>query len=291
MKTHLRVIHLGCTIIFAAALLLMLLAWPVLAGEGGLSSITTGLPYTSPDSGWSNFAPTGWVTTTTLVASVRVTDSAGLNPTTAVYAYSTDGGVSWGNWASATATADISTTAIITTPLLTLGDGITNAVRFAISDTAAVPATDLSPAYNVRIDSTASIAAVAYLPIVLKSATGDTYEPNDTRSGSYGPLTSGAVYASYIWSPTDTWDCFWFDPSGLGPVTADLTSIPPGTDFDLYLYDSTTSASSVAKSQNPGNANERIVYFLGHDRQHYICVYAFSGWSSTDNYLLSVTYP
>lgn len=290
MNKCLRVKRLGYILLVTSGLLLAALTWPVLAHEVTSSPCTIGPYPTSPDSGWHSFAPTGWVTTTTLVASVQVTDSAGLNLTSAVYAYSTDGGLGWSNWAPATATGEVLTTATITTSLLTLDDGITNAVRFAISDTAAVPATDLSPVYSIRIDSTSSITPVTYLPIVLKNATGDTYEPNNSRSGSYGPLTSGVVYASYIWSATDTWDCFWFEPSSLGTTTIDLTSIPPGTDYDLQLYDSATGGP-IKESRNSSNADERIVHSLSHTNRHYICIYAFSGWSSTNSYLLSVTYP
>ena len=99
--------------LFAAALLLVALAWPVLAGEEASFPIATSLSHTSPDSGWSGFSPTGWATTTTLVASVQVTDSAGLNFARAVYAYSADGGVSWSNWVPAKATGDTSTAATI----------------------------------------------------------------------------------------------------------------------------------------------------------------------------------
>jgi hypothetical protein len=289
MRLPLRVNQLMRTFIVSAGLLLAALAWPALASNRAPSPGSASLPRVSPDSGWSNFTPTGWVTTTTLVASVRVTDSAGLNLTTAVYAYSTDGGLNWSGWASAMAAGTSSTTAVITTPLLIFGDGITNAVRFAISDTATIPDTDYSPTYTLRINSTPPTRV--YLPIVFKNATGDTYEPNNSRSGAYGPLASGTVYASYIWSAADTWDCYWFDPSGLGTVTINLTSIPLGTDYDLFLYDSTTSTTSVANSRKPGNADEQIVYSLGHDGRHYICVYGYSGWSNTDSYLLSVTYP
>jgi hypothetical protein len=130
-----------------------------------------------------------------------------------------------------------------------------------------------------------------YLPLVLKNATGDTYEPNNSRSGSYGPLASGVTYVSYIWSETDTWDCYWFDPADSGTITATLTSIPPGADYDLFLYDFITSTQSIDNSRSPGAADEQIVYNLGHALRHYLCVYAYRGWSYTDSYLFRVTYP
>lgn len=385
MKLHTGAKRLGGTFLVAASLLLMTLTWPVPARDETPLSPPGSLPFASAHGEWNDFAPASWVTSTTIVASVQVTDPAGLSLVTALYAYSTDGGLDWTNWAAATAAETVSTTAIINAPPLTFGDGVTNVVRFDISDTAPIPATDFSPTYTLRIDSvppssiilipandalitetiggkllingiaadatsgldrveistdsgsgwataagttawsytwtlplannisyplraravdlagnfqatmataivTIGVTRETFLPIVLNPPS-DTYEPNDSRSGAYGPLTSGTTYDSYLWSASDTWDCYWFDPSSLGTVTIDLTSIPSGTDYDLFLYDSTTSTSSVARSQNLNNADEQIVYSLGHADRHYVCIYAFSGWSNTDSYLLRVIYP
>ncbi len=360
------------------------MAWPVTAAHQVASATGVYVPPASPQSGWNGFTPTTWLTSSNVTAGVSVTDTAGLNLTTAVYRYSNNGGAAWEDWQTAPAGSDISTEATISTPLLILNDGITHAVQFAISNTATIPEMVLSTSYPVRVDSVPPVAAIRapqtgavitqvvnnqlvitgtvedatsgaadveisvdekqnwqpavgvstwaytwtttlvdgavytlyiraadnagnlqspglpvtftyrpptynFLPMVIKGPT-DTFEPNDSRSTSYGPLNSGQMYTSYMWSTLDNWDCYWFEPHNLGQATINLTSIPAGTDYDLYLYDSLT-ATNLATSKNYGTANEQIIYNLKQLTRHYVCINRYSGYSNTDSYLLQVTHP
>lgn len=78
-----------------------------------------------------------------------------------------------------------------------------------------------------------------YLPMVFNfRPLLDTYEPNETLSTAYGPLTTGQTYTSYISSIEDM-DYYYFDVSSLGKISITLENIDTSTtDLDLYLLDS-----------------------------------------------------
>ncbi len=111
---------------------------------------------------WSNFAPTGWVTS--LPATVTLTAQApgGLMGGTAACAVSTDGGASWTAWsASGLAIGGVlSTTQFITVTGLVLVDSANaNRVRFQIQEVGGT-IVETSPAYSVLVDTKAPTATV-----------------------------------------------------------------------------------------------------------------------------------
>lgn len=280
----------------ATGLLLAALAWPALAYWRDFSPVLASLAPAALHAGRHNLAladrPASTGPTSTILTpsnGVLITQAAGSPLRVAGTAVATAGlervevsTNSGGLWATAVGTATWSYT--WTLPAA-------NHVVYTISARAVDKAGTVQQPPAIITVTLDNVEAVVHLPLVLKNATGDTYEPNNSRSGAYGPLASGTAYASYVWSANDTWDCYWFDPTGLGTVTITLTSIPAGTDYDLQLYDSATSSSPVKESRKFGNADEQIVYGLGHADKHYTCVYAYSGWSNADSYLLSATYP
>ncbi|MGB9592841.1 MAG: hypothetical protein ACPL7R_01735, partial [Anaerolineae bacterium] len=110
---------------------------------------------------WAEFRPTGWITQSLVSASVSVTDSDGLQDTTAQYSYSTDGGGSWFSWGQAglTISGDLTTTKRMTVTNLFLPDsGTNNLIMFRILDGAAM--TETSPAYPLAVDSAAPSSLV-----------------------------------------------------------------------------------------------------------------------------------
>jgi hypothetical protein len=114
----------------------------------------------------------------------------------------------------------------------------------------------------------------------------DTYEPNDTFSQAYGPLTPGVAYLSYIAS---MWDNDYYKisvPSGCQRINVSLTSIPGGCDYDLDLYNS--SGYRVASSYNSGNMDEYISYVPAVSGTYYLRVYPYgSSYSTSDSYQLT----
>ncbi len=140
-----------------------------------------------------------------------------------------------------------------------------------------------------------------YLPLVMRgycSCGPDNYEPNDSCEQAYGPLTSGQTYQSWISccdvaTPKKS-DYFYIDINTTNAINIYLTDIPinnpPGTDYDLYLYNESGCVpnTSVAKSEGTGSS-ETISYSPPATGRYYIRVYGRSGYSASP-YSLRVTY-
>lgn len=135
------------------------------------------------------------------------------------------------------------------------------------------------------LDFEEAFIMMSYLPIVMREygATGDTYEPNDTPSQAYGPLSPGVTYQSYIWTEDDT-DAYWINITHLNSINVSLTNIPVGCDYDLSLYDE--SLNEVDWSWNGGNADEYISYAPSSTGKYYIVVFQYEGYSTTQPYHL-----
>jgi bacillolysin len=113
----------------------------------------------------------------------------------------------------------------------------------------------------------------------------DTYEANNSISAAYGPLTSGTVYNSYIYSSTDS-DYYYFDKTVAGTITVSLTNLPK--DYDVYLLNS--AGTVVAKSENGSTTSESISYASAPVGKYYVKVVGYSGaYSTTTAYALKVT--
>nr|WP_308216587.1 M4 family metallopeptidase [Pseudalkalibacillus decolorationis] len=115
----------------------------------------------------------------------------------------------------------------------------------------------------------------------------DTYEPNNSISDAYGPITTGTTYNSYISSASDV-DYYKFDASTTGNISVSLSNLPG--DYDVYLYNS--NGSLVAQSENGGTSSESISYSASNTGTYYVKVVGYNGASSTSTaYALNVTYP
>ena len=128
-----------------------------------------------------------------------------------------------------------------------------------------------------------------FLPAVLKNVVGsDPHEPNNTW-GDATLLTSGQPMDSWIFYDGDV-DYWYFKASAsqYNVINLDLTSIPDGTDYDLYLYDQ--NHNLIASSENSGSASESIVWTIlpGADSYYFAKVYPYYGWSNVDSYRLEV---
>ena len=115
----------------------------------------------------------------------------------------------------------------------------------------------------------------------------DTYEPNNSTSAAYGPITSGTVYNSYIYSAADT-DFYHFNTTAAGTITVSLTNLPK--DYDLYLLNS--SGATVAKSENGTTSSENISFTTTTAGKYYAKVIGYSGaFSTATAYALKATFP
>ncbi len=105
---------------------------------------------------------------------------------------------------------------------------------------------------------------------------------NNSRAAAEGPLISGVDYFGF---PNDGWDCFKFDVSADGEITASLTG-HTGSGVCLYL---------VSKKINLLHQHcEPPYYFeipVNRDDEHYVCIKTTSGFNSNTSYTLQVTFP
>ncbi|SDX32868.1 thermitase [Marininema mesophilum] len=113
----------------------------------------------------------------------------------------------------------------------------------------------------------------------------DTFEPNNSLATSHGPLTSGTVYNSKIFSETDE-DWYKIKTSSTGTIAVNLSNVP--ADYDLYLYNS--SGNLLSYSWNSGTSNESISTRRAAGT-YYIKVVGWDGaHSTTSNYALKATF-
>lgn len=126
-----------------------------------------------------------------------------------------------------------------------------------------------------------------FIPIILKTSGGggDTYEPNDTPATSYGPLSPGTTYQSYIWTAND-YDGYYINVTSLNPIIINLTNIPAGTDYELDLYDE--NVNWLDSSYNIGNTDEYIYFTPTTTGRYYILVYSYDGYNTTQPYSLHI---
>jgi hypothetical protein len=203
---------------------------------------------------WSNFSPTGWITTSqTVNVMIHVQDSgSGLDISTAQYATSTNGS-SFGGWLSAGISgADWMTTSQTVTANIAFGQdsgsGHLNQVKFRINDMAGN--LSASSAYNVDIDTTA--------PSNPTSLSGDrnvnTWSINPTAVMTWSGATdasSGIQGYSYLWDQSAaTIPDTTLDTSG----SSASTTIPGDAKtwyFHVRTVDNVGHWASNAKSQGP----------------------------------------
>lgn len=114
----------------------------------------------------------------------------------------------------------------------------------------------------------------------------DTFEPNDSSTQAYGPLTRGSSYSSKICSSTDV-DWYKITVASAGTITLTLT-VPSTNDYDMELY----TSMWVKGSYNGTGASESISYYASTPGTYYIRVYGFNGsFNTTSSYTLWGTWP
>ncbi|MBC7224268.1 MAG: hypothetical protein H5T59_08365, partial [Anaerolineae bacterium] len=173
---------------------------------------------------WSDFAPTGWVTTTIVTCSIKVVDPVGIQPDTAAYRFSTNGGATWSAWTPALATSPVSTTAYITAPGVSFVEsGTLNRVDFRILDTNGI--TDTSFPYGVLVDPTPPTNPTVVTSTSHVVSVWSTDNTVDVTWSGAGDATSGVAGYSYLWdtSPTTL-------PDAVQDTAGTSTTSPPLAD-------------------------------------------------------------
>ena len=133
--------------------------------------------------------------------------------------------------------------------------------------------------------------ATFYLPTPHPS-NGDACEPNDSRDEACGPLAPGVVYQFHALckdgsEKDDDW--YYIRIGKRDPINISLSSIPLGTDYDLYLYYD-SDENPLAYSRKPGSADEHIHYTPESAGAYFMLIHPYRGCSDTDSYALVASY-
>ena len=225
---------LGITIFLALLAALFIWAGPSRVQAQPPERTLPQAPLSDATSTWGGFQPSGWATTTSPACSVTVTDSLGLQETTALYRYSTNGGSSWSAWSSAglSISGDTDTTKYITVTGVTfIQSGTDNLIQFRILDLNGDP--DTSPVFLVKVDSQAPAAP------------------------------TGLAVSPAGWSPTNGFTLTWTNPadtSGIAGVYYKLDS-PPASAGDGTLVEG-AGISSLSSLIVSGNGAHPIYIWL-----------------------------
>lgn len=121
--------------------------------------------------------------------------------------------------------------------------------------------------------------------------TSGPYEPNNNfaQAASITGSSAGTDYDAFIECPVDQdYYTFWttVPTDKTRNIVIELKNIPPSTDYDLYLYDS--SYQEIASSKKSGNADESIYYAtcIPGTPTYYIQVKPFAGYNPSAPYRL-----
>lgn len=165
-----------------------------------------------PPGGWTGFWPTGWVNTRTVTCGIAVSDiGSGLDPTTAAYSTTSDGGSTWSEWLPADCTGSPGSpgpeTLTAADAEFTTDAGIDHLtrIRFRVSDLGGNQGN--SGEIQIEIDSTAPISTVVELEPCFGVLSIPVVWSADPAGGSpivsydvwVEDLLDGTIVAEYEW--------------------------------------------------------------------------------------------
>lgn len=145
-------------------------------------------------------------------------------------------------------------------------------------------------------DHTVSIAYITstFLPNLLHNHVDYFFGPNETEPNNgfataNGPIRSGTTYFGNFSLTTDQDDLFYFILPENGNIQVELTKIPGGRNYDLYLYKTVPNVTLVGYSAAFSNSNESISgsFTAG---KYFVVVRRISGEPSSTTYNLQTTY-
>ena len=210
-----------------------------LAGNEGISADYTVRVDTEAPGGWAGPAPAGWCRTTrapTVTVSVR-DGTSGLDPLSARYRYSTDGGISWSDWLVASMAGRVEATSPrnLTASDVPFGQDSAqlNMIMFRVDDLAGNAGQ--SQVYSIRIDTTPPGGWQALAPSGWYGFPGPmtiTIKARDATSG----VMAGRAEFQISFDGGSTWSAWHpaaVDGSGTGERTLTASNLrfdglPPG---------------------------------------------------------------
>jgi hypothetical protein len=142
--------------------------------------------------------------------------------------------------------------------------------------------------YRLRTNCSSAVSTFTTPGSFTTTSTGttctDAYESNNTLSTAKPVVVNTSINA--LISATSDNDYFSFSNTATQKnIKVALSNIPAGTDYDLQLYRGTTLVKS---SLNGGNVGESIAYNNGTIGTYTARVFAYSGASTSQCYILTV---
>ncbi len=128
-----------------------------------------------------------------------------------------------------------------------------------------------------------SLLALLWAPAAIARA--DSLEPNDSPAQASGPLLPAVPVQSWIGYEDDL-DWYAVD-ADTGALAVNLTGIPAGTDYDLYLTDG--NQNILAYSDSLGTVDEGLTLAVPRGR-YYVEVRSSAGSSDVDPYTLTAVF-
>ena len=117
----------------------------------------------------------------------------------------------------------------------------------------------------------------------------DTYEPNDSITSAYGPLTYGTTYQSYISISGDK-DYYKISVVAGSRYIVRLSNL--AANYNLYIFDRQDEwyGYLVGFSESGGTTSEEVVFIARQTAEYYIRINAASAndWSATQPYYLYI---
>lgn len=117
-------------------------------------------------------------------------------------------------------------------------------------------------------------------------------EPNNAlnTSNANGPIRSGRSYLGNFPAAPDKWDIFFFTLTARRNVQIDLTGIPSGHDYNLYLFANNENQNIVGYSGSVDNQNEHISNSSLDPGLYFVAVHNAMGSPTTARYSMKVIY-
>jgi Bacterial pre-peptidase C-terminal domain len=115
-------------------------------------------------------------------------------------------------------------------------------------------------------------------------------EPNEGPANAnpfpgFGKACVGAFTGSGPNSDVNDW--YWLNLGAGQTIHVDLTKIPSGDDYAIYLFGA-TAQNLLIYSNKPGSVDESFTYTVGAQGRYHIQVYAWEKTSATHTYVLAV---
>lgn len=185
-----------------------------------------------------------------------------------------------------------------------VNSGIPNKAAFLVAKSIGMEAT-AEIYYRALTDYLGMYSDFANARLCLEQAARDLYGEGSEEEAAVGSafisvgvgdkraaaheIYSGVVYQSYISSKTDeAW--YKFSIYTAGTIHVDLTDIPSGCDYDLYLY-SSVGETPLAYAFNSNSPTNSFDYNADGAGEYYLQIYPYEYVSNTSMYSLSFTAP